>query len=384
MNAFRRIFSTPRYLAVAIFFLSLSLFYCAWIAYIPYYCDGLSLSEGELGIALFFSAIGSFVMIFLSNWIIHRFGAGFTTFFAMIYFGLTIYFPALAFDFSTFCIALFFLGTGSSLLNISMNSMVGIIEKEDNSRIMSTFHGFYSVGTMIGSGMGSLLAARFMSPFWHISVLFILLFIAQLLLFPYYRSIKSANSGDNRFSFKFNGIQILFPIALIGLIVMVSEGAVADWGALYLKNEVIVEPLGYSLGYALFAFAMAFGRFSGDWISERVTSWKIVVLGCSVGLFGFWLLLIGFVVPVYIGFFLIGLGFSVIVPEVFRVAAKTEGINTAMGVSFIAGVANLGFLVGPMFLGFLAEWQTIRFSFFVLSMFVLLAMLMAIKKVYRN
>jgi predicted MFS family arabinose efflux permease len=83
------------------------------------------------------------------------------------------------------------------------------------------------------------------------------------------------------------------------------------------------------------------------------------------------------------GFFIVGLGFSVIVPEVYRLASNVEGIKTADGVSFIAATTNIGFLVGPVFLGFIAELKSLHLSFIVLTVWVSLAFFIAFWK-YRK
>ena len=88
-----------------------------------------------------------------------------------------------------------------------------------------------------------------------------------------------------------------------------------------------------------------------------------------------------------LGFFIVGLGFSVIVPEVYRLASKLEGVKTADGVSFIAATTNIGFLVGPVMLGYLAELKSLHLSFIVLTVFVSFAFFISFwkyKKIINN
>jgi fucose permease len=84
------------------------------------------------------------------------------------------------------------------------------------------------------------------------------------------------------------------------------------------------------------------------------------------------------------GFFVVGLGFSVIVPEVYRLASNVEGVKTSDGVSFIAVTTNIGFLVGPVLLGYIAEMKSLHLSFIVLTAFVSLAFFIASWKNRRN
>jgi fucose permease len=103
-------------------------------------------------------------------------------------------------------------------------------------------------------------------------------------------------------------------------------------------------------------------------------------MAISTSLVGFMLVLLASPLSSMPGFFVIGLGFSIIVPEVYRLASKIEGIRTADGVSFIAGTSNVGFLIGPAFLGFVAELQTLRLSFAVLSCMIFITLIVSFFK----
>jgi fucose permease len=139
-----------------------------------------------------------------------------------------------------------------------------------------------------------------------------------------------------------------------------------------LKNQYI------GLGYAVFAMGMAIGRFTGDSLSSKLGSYKLLRLSIGTSLIGFTGVLLKFPFTAMPGFFIIGLGFSIIVPEVYRLASNIKGIKTADGVSFISATANVGFLTGPVLLGFIAELHTLRTSFLVLSCFICMAFIMTL------
>jgi len=161
---------------------------------------------------------------------------------------------------------------------------------------------------------------------------------------------------------------------------MVSEGAIADWSALYLKKIILLDMKYIGFGYAAFSSAMMIGRFTGDSLSKNLGSWQLITYSCLTGIVGFLLVLILNPVISILGFFVVGLGFSVVVPEVYRLASKVEGIKTSDGVSFIAATSNIGFLVGPVLLGFVAEFKSLHLSFMVLTAFVSIAFFIAFAK----
>ena len=120
---------------------------------------------------------------------------------------------------------------------------------------------------------------------------------------------------------------------------------------------------------------MTLGRFLGDGISERIGSIKVVALGAIIATLGYFLVLSGATFLAIIGFALNGLGFSVIVPELFRIGGNVKGVDSAQGISFIAGSGYSGFLLGPVILGFIAENASLKHSFYTLLGCVLLIML---------
>jgi fucose permease len=270
---------------------------------------------------------------------------------------------------------LFICGMASCFLVISFNSLVVTIEKADNVYIMSGSHGFFSAGGMIGASLGSFMAAKLHNPILHLSVISIIVLSIQTYLQKEYINLRSEHIEKRKKSV--TGWTSLLIIAVVALIVMVSEGAIADWSALYLKKIIKINLSFIGFGYAGFSLAMTIGRFLGDWVSKKMGSWQLISSGTLLSLLGFILVLIKDNITSLSGFVIIGLGFSVIVPEVYRMASKIKGVKAKDGVSFIAASGNLGFMFGPIFLGFLAEFRTLHFSFLILSCFVGLAFLIS-------
>jgi len=372
MLSFRIFFKKQKYFASAFFYSCLGLFFSTWVTYIPHVAEKLHITEGKIGGALFFSALGSFCIIPVCNWLVNRLGIGRMTFFALLFMAVAFYGPLLAPNYVSLCLALLVMGMSTGTFVITINTLTATIEKSDQVFIMSGSHGFFSAGAMIGSAMGGFLAARLGNPLLHLSIMAGFMLAVQLYFKPSYYSIK----GEKKTSEKkiHHSLKPLLVVALVGLIVMVSEGAVADWSAMYLKKVAHLKLDLIGFGYAGFSLMMAFGRFIGDWVSHRFSSWRIISMGFASSLAGFALVIQPFGMLSILGFAVIGLGFSVIVPEVYRIASRTEGVDTTEGVSFIAGTANIGFLVGPVMLGFIAELYTLRFSFIALSLFSCLAL----------
>jgi MFS family permease len=382
MISIKFFFQNKKYFASAFLYSCFSLIFSTWVTYIPHIAEKIGITEGRIGKAIFFIALGAFFMIRICRHLIDRIGVGRYTYFALIIYCICFFGPFLAFNYVSLCISLFIFGAAGSSYAISLNSLTATIEKEDGVYIMSGSHGFWSLGGMIGSAIGSFIAASVHNPLLHISVLVILIQIIQFRLKSQYFFRIGKQSPKEKH--EHNKIMPLFIIALVGLVVMVSEGAIADWSALYLKKIILLNIKYIGFGYSAFSLAMMTGRFTGDSLSKKLGSWQLITYSSLIGIMGFLLILILNPVFSIAGFFIVGLGFSVIVPEVYRLASNLDGVKTADGVSFIAATTNIGFLVGPALLGFIAELRSLHLSFIVLTVWVSLAFFIAFWKYKRR
>jgi len=378
MNSIRFFYNHKNYFASAFLYSCFSLIFSTWVTYIPHIAAKIGITEGRIGKAIFFSALGAFFMIRICKYIIDRVGVGRYTFYALIAYCICFYGPFLAYSFDTLCISLFFFGMAGTSFAISLNSLTATIEKQDRVFFMSGSHAFWSLGGMIGAASGSFIAVIMNNPLLHITILVAIILLIQMKLKAFYtyrkgeKLIKEKHAQTN--------LKPLFLIAVVGLVLMVSEGAVADWSALYLKKIIFLDLKYIGFGYSAFSLAMMIGRFTGDSLSEKLGSWRLITYSGLIGILGFILVLIINPILSILGFFIVGLGFSVIVPEVYRLASNVEGVKTSDGVSFIAATTNIGFLVGPVLLGFIAEFKSLHLSFIVLTVFVSMAFFIAFWK----
>ena len=186
----------------------------------------------------------------------------------------------------------------------------------------------------------------------------------NLIFKGHYSKIVAAPIEKEPFSFK--NFKPLLLLGIISFVVMGSEGAIVDWSGLFLKEISIAPEALWGAGFLGFQVLMTLGRFLGDAISARLGSVKIVALGASVAIIGYFLVLTTQMYLAIFGFALTGLGFSVIVPELFRIGGNVKGVESSQGVAFIAGTGYSGFLLGPVILGFIAEQYSLVFTFITL------------------
>ncbi|MFT4685072.1 MAG: MFS family permease [Neolewinella sp.] len=376
MQSLRLILRNRRYLAPAWVFASLNIVVGTWALYIPTVKDKLGIDDGALGLALLAFSIGLLVTIPVSTAIIRWIGLGRTTIIAICAFSLAMLGPVLATSLASLCGLLFMAGTMASLTDIGMNALVSELEKEDEQNFMSAAHGFFSMGGLIGAGIGSLIIGWFTAPVWHMAAVATFILSTNLYLCGAYRDRVSTKAEQGDGGFKIGLLRPLLGLAVLSFMIMGSEGAIEHWSKLYMLDIVkIPSDQLASLGFVAFSTTMMLGRFWGDGISSRFGPLKIIMGGTLLASLGFVAVLSEVYGVALLGFALVGLGFSVIIPELFRLAGKTKGVSSSEGIAVVAGLGYVGFLGSPALLGFLSSISSLRLSFMVLLGFTLGAFL---------
>jgi len=363
MKSLRLILSNPRYFGPSWVFASINILFGTWAIYIPTVKEKLGIDKADLGIALFFLALGVFVIFPMAARIIDWLGVGKATWYGVLFSCIAALLPLLAPNYYALMGALFLLGASNGITDIAMNTLVTEIEKEDKQNFMSASHGFFSLGGVL-AGLGSFLIFTIDNPALHMLYAVILVFVVNLIFLKHYKHIVSAPVEKQSFSLKL--FKPLFILGILSFMVMGGEGAIVDWSGLYLQEVSMAPETLIGAGFLGFSIMMTLGRFLGDSISARIGSIRIVALGAAISVIGYLFVLTEQTYISILGFALVGLGFSVIIPELFRIGGTVKGIESAKGVSFIAGTGYSGFLVGPVLLGFIAEQFSLKHTFFTL------------------
>ncbi|MGY3794963.1 MFS transporter [uncultured Aquimarina sp.] len=379
MNSLYLILTKLRYFGPAWVFASLNIMTGTWVLYIPKVRAKLAIDDAQLGIALFCFALGTLTMIPISSLIIKRIGVGKTTIIGIIIFSLLFLIPLLAPTYLLLCAVLYLVGLFACLTDIAMNALVSEIEQTDAVHIMSASHGFFSLGGVIGAGIGGFLITKIEVPIIHMLLATTFVIITNLLVCSAYVMIKGKKEESTKKSFDFKIVKPLLGLTVIAFLIMGSEGAIEHWSKLYMQDVVKISSEKISgFGFVAFSLMMTIGRFFGDAVSKSFGSLTIIIGGASISALGFISVLSSTLILSVLGFGLIGLGFSVIIPELFRLAGKTKGVSPAEGISFVAGFGYLGFLISPPFLGFLSKIESLKLSFTALLVATLIALMVTL------
>jgi MFS family permease len=358
--------------ATFVVFLTLGIAVGVWAAALPALKLKLGLTARDLSLALFALSIGSILSTVTTGILAPRLGTGRATGLSALVLVLTSALTPLAPSLVLFAAVAALIGIAAGALDVSVNAHAGDIEARWGGPIMSSFHGAFSIGGLIGASAGGLLAARGWSVGGQMWLPIGIAAGLNVLALPALgRGARGSSSGlglawPNRAA---------FGLCAIALFCFVLEGAMADWSAVYLATEA-GSSLGLAAaGYAAFSIAMATGRLLGDRIVAGLGPRRVIVLGGALAVFGMTLAVaVPLPLPAALGFALVGIGLSNVVPVVFSAAART-GSSPAAGIAMVASIGYAGFLTGPPVIGTIASLVGLRFG---LAMLVPAALVVAL------
>ena len=274
-------------------------------------------------------------------------------------------------------LALVLFGAGNGAMDVAMNAQAVGVEKAHGGAIMSSFHALFSVGGLVGSSLGGLLIFMGVSPALHVLFITFVFGLTGLaaLRWLWIDRAEDAEAGGPTF------VRPTGPLLALGVLaffVLVGEGAVADWSAVYLTNALGTGAGLGAVGFAAFSLMMAVGRFTGDRLVARFGPVPLMRLSATLAAVGLGAgLLIGQPVAAIIGFGCVGLGLSNLIPILFSAAGRTPGVNAGTAIAAVSSAGYFGFLAGPPLIGILAEATSLPLALGLVVLFTALVAVFA-------
>jgi MFS family permease len=370
-------------IAISAFFFLAGLTFASWASRIPDIKTALQLSDARLGAVLFALPAGLMTSLLFAGWLVSRFGS------RKIMIGASLLYPGilimLGFAGSAWQLTftLFLFGLSSNLVNIAMNTQAVDVEAMYGRSVMASFHGLWSIAGFTGAAIGGLLVSAHVAPVIHFTIIFTL--AGLLLLFFYRYTVPTDTKTAQAVPFFVKPDRYILVLGLIAFCSMLCEGAMADWSGVYFQN-VVKSPREFMVfGYIAFTAAMATGRFIGDSLVTKLGIKKVLQLSATFITTGLLVsILFPFLVTAIIGFLLVGLGVSSVVPLIYSLAGKSGSMSPGLALAAVSSVSFLGFLIGPPMIGFIAEAAGLRLSFAVIAVIGLCPAILANRVQYRE
>ncbi|MEU5580783.1 MFS transporter [Streptomyces huasconensis] len=369
--------------ALTVFFALDGFVFAGWVVRIPAIKEQTGASASQLGLALLAVSAGAVVTMTLTGRLCERYGSIPVTVACGVLLPLSVALPPLTDSVLVLGLVLLFFGAAYGGISVAMNSAAVDLVSALRRPVMPSFHAAFSLGGMLGSGLGGLVAGH-LSPTPHLLGITVIglaitaVTAPALLRYgaadrtrahaaaqpkpkprsePKPRASATAARGRStpRMDRRTRALVLVF--GLIALCTAYGEGAIADWGPLHLEQDLHAHPGIAAAAYACFALAMTVGRLMGTTLLERLGRTRTVVGGGATACAG---MLLGALAPstglALAGFAVTGLGLA----NIFPVAVERAGALAGPG--GVAAASTLGYggmLVGPPLIGFMADWYSL-------------------------
>jgi MFS family permease len=347
-------------LAITVIFFSDGAIFGTWVSRVPAVAADVHARTGPLSLALLGIALGALLSRQMAGQLVARMGSRAIVRTGIASCCLMLPLPALAANVAMLGIALTGFGAALGMLDVAINANGVTVQDRIGRPVMSSFHGTYSVGGLVGSAIGAR-AALAMRPSLHffmvaVIVCSITMLASSWLLPPSGEAVPRSQTERGWLRIPPGYRLALFLLGFTGLCSLLGEGAVGDWGAIYLHGNLGASLSLASWGFAVYSLAMAVGRLLGDrfvarWGGLRVVTWSAVLAGTGFAIG----LLISQPAAAICGFTLLGLGLSSVIPVTFSMAGRLGGQIKGPAITVVSSIAVMGSLAGPPVIGFAAE-----------------------------
>ncbi len=358
-------------IATAIAFFVLGFMLASWITHIPTIKNQLGITSGQLGLALLGIAFGSLLSTSIVGIFIARWGSRKITVIGSVLGTVMMTLPVLMPSYPLLVITFVALGAANGTGVVAMNAQGVTVEKRMGRIIMSSLHAMFSIGGLTGSLFAIALLKTGVSPAVHSLAAGM---IGMLLVLGSKRFLLTdrtspGQTGHGTLSLQKN----LLLLGMLTFVTLMTEGAIADWSALYLYQQLRVNSEIAGLGYAGFSLAMAVGRLAGDHLATRFGRGTLLQTGGALAACGFIMLVLAehYLLAV-LGFVCMGLGISNVIPLLYGTAGNMKNTRPGVGIATVSATGHLGFLVGPPLVGFLADWIGLAYALGIFAVFMAL------------
>ncbi len=365
-----------RWAVVAMFFLN-GFVVGSWAPQIPALVERLGIDKFTLGLLILGFGLGALTLMPIAGVLLARreSRAVVVGFASVVVFSLIA--VAAAPQVAVAAPFMFVFGGVVGGMDVAMNANAVTVERRLGRPIMSSSHGFWSLGGFAGGGLGGI-AIEQIGSLAHAAVVAAVTLTILIVAAPHLIGGDRPLAAGAKRRLSLPRDPMIYLIGVVALLCMIPEGAVLDWAALYLQNERGAGLATAGLAFALFSATMALMRFAGDGIRHRwgaVATMRVSSLVAAAGMAAAglspwpWLAIAAF------GF--AGLGIANIVPIAFSAAGNHPGLSSGTGMSIVTTMGYSGILLAPSAIGFIARIVGLAPIFVALSAVLLVVFLSA-------
>jgi MFS family permease len=320
-----------------------------WSAHISVFKQNYGLSNTQLTLPLFTLALGAILTMPLAGRALHRFASSGMAWKGQICYAVLLSVLPWTPSLPWLALAAFSFGVCRAITDVSTNTQAVITERAYGSAVMSSLQGFWSLGGLIGAAFSSVLLRRHASARLDLGMaavaMIVTTLVSQLYLLP--------EDAPAEASIPWTLIpRHLWALAAVAFLSLFIEGAIGDWGTVFLRSTLHVSAATAATGFAAFSLSMMTGCFIGDYLNMKLGATNLLRLSGAFVASGFGFTLIGATYAgAMIGLLIAGFGTSNMIALIFGAAARKSPGGVGAAIAATSSVGYLGFLVGPPAVG---------------------------------
>lgn len=349
-------------ITIGIYFFFSGVCFSTWASRIPNVKDFFSFNEAQLGNLLMVMPIASVFGLPFSGWLVSKFNSRNPLLISFVIYSVSL--VGIGFSENLWSLVASLAGFSFSLriINIAMNTQAVTLQKQFTKKINGAFHGFWSLGGIVGLLVATLLIKLEVSIHTHVLGIAFLTLIGTASSYHFLLRNDKPKEGNKLIVGKPDPF-VLY-LGLIVFFAAVCEGGIYDWNAVYFKEVINVEI--FTIGYLCFMVCMTISRFFSDLVIDRIGTEKTFLLSSLLIVFGIGTaILFPFFWPALLGFCITGFGIATIFPMAFMLSSSSKKYSVGMVISLISTYSIVGMLVGPPLIGYLAYLFHLRTAFIV-------------------
>jgi MFS family permease len=356
---------------VAIFFFVSGFGFYTWASRIPTIQQELHLNEAQLGAVLFALPVGLMATLPVTGMLLSRFDSRRIMMIGAVSFNAMLCAIGFATRSWQLALALVFFGSSRNLMNISANAQSIGVQSLFERPIIARFHGVWSLAGFGAAALGSLMVSFAIAPAWHF--LGVGLVLTACCWYAYPGSLPQQPAPRERRPWFAMPDKTLAKYGLISFASMACEGTMIDWSGIYLQKAVHTTRELATIGFTIYMIAMTLGRLIGDRFANRYGLRTMLMYSGGLIAAG---LLVAVLLPypptALFGFILTGFGVSCVIPMVFSMAGRSEGMSSGSAIAAVSTVGYLGFLIVPPLVGSVAQLAGLRSAYAMMAAFGIL------------
>lgn len=264
-------------------------------------------------------------------------------------------------------VCLFLFGCSGNLMNVAFNTQAIGVEKIYERPIISSFHGIWSLAALAGASLGGWIMGRGLPVSTHFLSISLLGLITTIICSRWLLT-RDTKQEQKKVLFTKPEKSIL-NLGMIAFCSMMCQGAMFDWSGVYFKKVLTLDPALIGTGFTAYIVSMTASRFFADWAVHRLGLKKILVWSGILTAAGLLLAVsLPYLGPALVGFVIVGVGVSAVVPLLFSAVGKSKTVSPATAIASLSTLGFIGLLIGPPLVGYIAGATGLKTSFLVLGL----------------